>query len=347
MSSKTKSPLLSAPVLVVMLALLLAVAGVVYAHWTANLNLDANVQTGSVQVQWNEAWTNDDGAPNTHPHDAGLNDSELIEPDPGLYNGTSTSRDPMERGFNPLRWDKDVAECYAGAGGDHMNVDIWGAYPSYNCDMTALISVNGNVPVRATAINFAANRDGEPLEIEWGDIEGNFELGQTHDIDDEPTFVAEIEGDIGTGVYCGTQLDPSGCQWYLGAGTEWHGPVSQDDEGFFADLDGYGIDCEPSMDLPEFCWADQPDGYEPNGERDDGDMPVFQECSGDLTVVEGWLHVLQPAWQNANYQYSIGQEFVNWNEFDYCLCTHGVPAADEWGALVGMVDHDVDGCLVN
>lgn len=339
MSTKTKSPLLSAPVLVVMLALLLAVAGVVYTHWTTSLDIDGQVQTGNVSVQWNEAWTNDDGVDN--------DDGEPVE---GVYDGTGTSTDPMENAYNPARYDKDVGECYANGGGSSLGVNLWGVYPSYNCNMTGLVTVDGNVPVRATAFDFtgqkvwwneAGNEVSAPLEIEWGTYEGNFTLG---------VGGPEIEGDIGMGVRCGAQLDPTNCEWRVDLDPRvnvlWSGPVSGDDEGPFADIDGNTIMCDtgtwPLMAAqPTECWVEG----ETNGVRDNGDLPATQDCGDRAVEVGGWLHVLQEADQNAQYSYTISQEFVNWNEFDYCMCTDGVPAADTSGAIIGVVDHSVAGCL--
>ena len=108
MRTKKRSVLLRAPGLVVLLALLLATAGLVYAHWTATLDLDGEVNTGSVVMAWTGAWTNDDGTVNAG--DSGDNG------DPTAYEawGPGSSADPSAAwdatdGTDVSRYNKDVA----------------------------------------------------------------------------------------------------------------------------------------------------------------------------------------------------------------------------------------------
>ncbi|NIA24131.1 MAG: hypothetical protein GWP04_01030 [Gammaproteobacteria bacterium] len=241
MRTKKRSVLLRAPGLVVLLTLLLATTGLVYAHWTATLDLNGNVNTGSVVMAWSQAWTNDDGVLNASDGEPTTN--EIFD-----AWGTASSADPSDHvAPAPGRYTKDVAKCTAAHTDDLVTWTIENAYPSYNCTLTATLKNTGSVPVRATSIAFTATRTpdgGSPgsIPIVPGINEGNFYLGTTH----------QIEGDISAGVRCGTQIDPA-----------------------------------------------------------------------ESVTTSGWLHVLQPALQNATYAFALSQDFVNWNEWDVTMCTAG------------------------
>jgi hypothetical protein len=328
MRRKQRPVLLRAPALVVLLALLLATAGLVYAHWTATLEVNGQVNTGGVGVAWFDAWTNDDGVNNT--------DGERIE---GIYDawGEQSSKDPSASTIDPTggsRYDKDVAACWAQTdGGSNLQLWIEGAYPSYYCALTALLGGQGSVPVRATSINLVASKDFDGFcddsedpyfgPVNWdeggpfADVgeDGVFDEGtdyRLHDCgihvdldvrpgDPEGTFAFgmeggpdEIVGDISAGVRCGTQIDPVPCHWEFGDG-EWY------DGGTYGDGEG----------------------HEYAGEGPRQDEEVFQICEGPMTETSGWLHVEQEASQWANYQFNLSQEFVNWNEWDVDMCTVG------------------------
>ena len=204
MRTKKRSVLLRAPGLVVLLALLLATAGLVYAHWTATLDLDGEVNTGSVVMAWTGAWTNDDGTVNV----GDIGDDH----DPTDYEawGTGSSADPSaawdpSSSTDVLRYNKDVARCKAAHTDDLVTWTIDNAYPSYNCTLVATLANQGSVPVRATSIAFTATKT---LSGQSGSStitvfpktppESGFYLGNPN----------RIEGDISAGVRCGTQIDP-------------------------------------------------------------------------------------------------------------------------------------------
>ncbi len=320
MRERKRNVLLRPPALVVMVALLLAVSGVLYAHWTATLSLDGDVMTGNVGVSWNDAWTNDDGVNN--------GDGE-----PFATVWGNPSADPSDWGASAPRHDKGVADCWINdVGGEHLGFQVNNAYPSYYCTITALLGAQGSVPVRATSLAFTGQKawDDEgghhegSLTLWPGSFEGNFAAGMSY-----PT--AEIEGDFSAGVRCGTQLDPMNCRFRFDGtndGKFWNGPVTWNESGnAFADLDGVDVTCDATECGPA-------EDYNPNGTPDTGDLPLVEDCDITQEVeTSGWIHVLNDASQNASYSFHIEQSFVNWNEFWPGDCTPGAEVASPDGTL--------------
>jgi len=236
-------------ILLVVMAALLATAGVAYAHWTDTLAVNAQVNTGTLSVDWADVFTNDDGEINGY--DTGDdNDGEIYDRYP-----TNSSRDPAVPGAagDDERYDKDVARCFASGTEGVLSFTVENGYPSYHCDVNARIVNNGSVPVKATSFAYTLNGLAQVVDP----ATGVFTLGN-----------GEITGEIAMGLWCGTQVDP-------------------------------------------------------------GEDDVF---------AGGWLHIEQAAQQNFTYAWSAIQTFVNWNEFSYCLCNDGVPAANGAGDLIGIVD---------
>jgi hypothetical protein len=209
-----------------------------------------------------------------------------------------------------------------------VQFNVENAYPSYHCALTALLSNQGSIPVRATSLTFSATRSWDDetghhdasIPINPGPNEGNFVFGNT----------PQVEGDVSLGVRCGTQIDPSNCRYWFtfndGDNGEhpaaWWGPTSEDGTGFFADLDGNDWSCGYDEGSETYnCGTDA--SYEPNGEFGDNDFYVERDCGLEPLMTTGWIHVLNDAYQNASYQFEMTQEFVNWNEWDVSMCTPG------------------------
>lgn len=167
--------------LIVGLALLMAAAGVVYAHWTATLKVEAHVITGNVCIQWNYAFTDDDNG-NTIGEEIGL-------PAPVFGLG---SVDPSNWAtVNPTgglvtaatRYDKAIGNCASGVEQDGtMWVNIANVYPSYHCTIWAKFTNCGSVPVKVQSVENAISGGlTVPTDVTWNTV-------------------------VGTG--CGRQIDP-------------------------------------------------------------------------------------------------------------------------------------------
>jgi hypothetical protein len=183
--------------LIVGLALLMATAGVVYAHWTDTLEVNATVYTGNVNVRWVNVFTDDDGAPVIGEEPA------IVEPD-GIYDywaGTS-SVDPSSAaspdGPFATRYTKDVGHCVAilpvPADGTEMVVEMYNVYPSYHCTIWSFFENQGTVPVKVQSIvtNVYLDPDGTGPMPKVLEMPGTTATWQTLD-----------------GTLCGLQIDPS------------------------------------------------------------------------------------------------------------------------------------------
>lgn len=358
---KRKNLLLRPPVLVVMVALLLAVSGVLYAHWNTSLNLDGQVSTGGIGVGWYEAWTNDDGVSND---DGELTTYEVWD---GNW-GDGSSADPKIPGLAPDpgdRYDKDVAACYATAdGGSNLNVQIWNAYPSYHCFMTALLGGSGGVPVRATTTNLAAVKGGfcgfffqETEDPYFGDYVAWDDAGPFGDPNNNQTF---DESEPRLEEKCSGREYDMDVRW----DPEIPGRFAFGLDGGLDELEGdisEGVLCGTQVD-PIRCWWVRPNGNTYDGpmvgddqgnwfvdvDTDDGgynpsiDGPMLtQECDLlDTMETSGWIHVLQPASQNSWYQWNLTQDYVNWNEWEVGMC-----AEDSWVDFDGDPETFADVCF--
>jgi hypothetical protein len=326
MATRRRRSLLRRPaILLVAFASIIALSGVVYAHWFAETHIQGSVNTGNVGAWWWSAFTNDDG--HVDDWDVGDdNDGEIFDnwpggfepcdpenPDdtPGGENDCSppaSSKDPNAPGAtdDTAREDKDVGLCTAWAdGGDWLQFDVQNAYPGYTCTVDGTLVGGGNVPMMTA----------------------------------------------GVVVYPGEFWKQWNCRWVGGGFDPWEGNTGEDEGGWFADF-GWG--------WPDESWND----VEPNGEFDDGEFYLEDVCDeaqmrvserepghlvagidaielnlylldscgeqvdpyygeGEPSGVGHYqvsVHVKQEADQNANYQLGIHPRLVNWNEYDRSLC---------------------------
>lgn len=308
----------SPAVLIVAFVIVLGASGLVYAHWMATLTTEGNVNTGSVGVGWYNMGTDDDGMVDNDG--SGTDDSigEVFD-----MNGSQSSADPSSYGPGSVsRYDKDVGQCHADGGGDYLNVWIDNAYPSYHCTVYASVRNEGSVPVKAAGINLTVHKT-------WCDEPGLF-------------FTDE-------------QMTNS-----------YGGTVGWDEQGPFADSNGNNQRDAGEVQLWETCTeysknvtnflvyggVEQPFGIAsyPNGPIEvTADIaqgircgtqldPWIDEGQGEFFETAGWIHVEQAASQNAGYNWTLEQQFVNWNEWDASLCTFGSIVADANGNPIGIAN---------
>lgn len=170
-------------ILIIGVALMIAAAGVVYAHWTETLYVNATVNTGEIQVHWKDVWTNDDGDPD------GMEVADVT----CIWPSGCEIGDPAGRGYAAAapRYDKDVAECIASisADGYTYTLTVSNAYPSYYCTAWSEFGNQGTVPVKLQSIAVTTNLTVLP--------DGSF-----------------LEGEKWTenGTLCGLQIDPEGIE---------------------------------------------------------------------------------------------------------------------------------------
>ncbi len=205
-------------ILIVGLALLIAAAGVAYAHWTDTLQVNASVATGNINMMWQSFYTDDDAA------------SGDVQVPPGTYDrwGAASSDDPSNEyrctggvcaylGGSITRYDKDVAKCEVTRSVDlkSLTATITNAYPSYHCTVFSQLSNEGTVPVKMTAFRLTTPAGGTLMYAgtEWVAAAA----GTTAWCNANPgrcpmgIFVGGaplITFDFADGTSCGHQLDP-------------------------------------------------------------------------------------------------------------------------------------------
>jgi hypothetical protein len=181
--------------LVVGLALLMATAGVVYAHWTDTLRVEATVYTGNLNVRWVNVFTDDDGGNNIGEEPGPLLPGVQVEPD-GIFDfwqGTS-SVDPSSAaspdGPFATRYNKDVGHCVAflpdPTTGAVMGVQMYNTYPSYHCTIWSFFENQGTVPVKVQSIVTNVYLNGT-LEMpgttaDWATLDGTWSGRSTRSI---------------------------------------------------------------------------------------------------------------------------------------------------------------------
>lgn len=181
--------------LILGLALLIAAAGIAYAHWTDTLVTDADVYTGNINVRWVNVFTNDDGG-DTAGEEIGLTPPVWSSHTP------ASSADPSGPGWPTIaatRYDKDVASCVAvlltPADGTTMTVQAYNVYPSYYCTIYSRFQNQGTVPVKVQSIVTTATLDGAPFyPTDESAVGTPSEVGSWWTAD---------------GTLCGLQIDPA------------------------------------------------------------------------------------------------------------------------------------------
>jgi len=198
--------------IIIAVALLIATAGVVYAHWIDTLNANINVSTGSVNVNWKFLATNDDGVNND-----GWNTNEPGSPTVVFNADGTTSDDPSAFGANPSRYGKDIADCVtspaAGATDqDYFTLTVRNAYPSYHCSMWAKFANQGTVPLKLYNINWEVRDGNGALLAECAGtptgpcVAANGTGVNVYGVDGALDMQLGVTGPAGWG--CGYQLDP-------------------------------------------------------------------------------------------------------------------------------------------
>jgi hypothetical protein len=184
--------------IILALAMLIAVAGVVYAHWQETLTVNATATLGGIPTHWKWVFTDDDGVAN-------INDGEPAASQLYTY-GAPTSNDPSSASglmgtdpnwglTPPTRYDKDVADCIAEidvADAHGFTLTISNAYPSYHCTILSTLGNQGTVPVKVQAIRTTLTLNTAPF----------FPPGTVGN-----DFVATW--DTLAGHSCGEQIDPA------------------------------------------------------------------------------------------------------------------------------------------
>jgi len=289
-------------ILILGVALLIATAGVIYAHWQDTLKVDATVSTGDINVIWQSYGTDDDGKDNTGFVDSAAQTLEALsatdDGGPGVlaYDawGTESSADPAEMwrcGFGTCgyklngefgldRYDKDVGKCEVAASSDAktLTVTITGAYPSYHCTVHSQLSNEGTVPVKATGFTLTT-----PAGYDLGYVGTEY-----------------IPAAWGTTADCNTPGNEGKCP--MGLWTSFPVPLGYPVMTFdFADGTACGNQLDPfgvtgDMDL-NAVWFHIEQG-------DDPDTPEIENGNMDKDFVFHWE-----------------QDFVNWNEWDASMCT--------------------------
>lgn len=146
-----KKRFLSTGILFMALVAMLGAMGLGYALWSKALTIDGTVNTGNVDAEFTDAFTDDDNIVDDDTKDIGDTGSCVNDPD--------TSCDPDASGKNVPRKDKDVGQCFANLVSDPVTgqmdtlvVTIQNGYPSYYCTTFFDIHNKGSIPVKIKSI---------------------------------------------------------------------------------------------------------------------------------------------------------------------------------------------------
>lgn len=236
--NRKKNPPAEIGALFMVLVLALASLGVAYGLWSKTLTIDASVNTGDVNAEFTEAFTDDDNLSNDplldsldvghcplpsvdddgdgevdeDPFDDLDNDDDgQVDEDPP---GKLTSCDPAEGGPDPkMRHDKDVGECLAKnadedleqVGNQNAEVEIIDGYPSYFCTAWFRVHNNGSIPVKVRRIDIA-DPEGN-LIVEGVEPSVIYSLDLTGP-DGEPDGLPDLDLHL-TDIELKQQIDPS------------------------------------------------------------------------------------------------------------------------------------------
>jgi hypothetical protein len=142
--------------LIVGLALAIATAGLVYAHWTDTLQVNAQVTTGTYGVDWYNIFTDDDNG--------NVIGEELLPgggalPTPLFGAGSVDPSSAAVVGPNGVlvtsatRYDKAIGNCNGGIDGNGaMYVNASGVYPSYHCTIWSSFNNTHSTPMKVQSI---------------------------------------------------------------------------------------------------------------------------------------------------------------------------------------------------
>ena len=308
--------------LVIAVVVMMAAATLAYAHWSGTAPIYGDVHTGNIGAGFWQGSTNDDGYDNGWEEDVDLDDSAGGPPeifdnwtgdfwpcdgnwdndiDENNCGGPVSSADPLNKGLNPGRYDKDVARCSAEGHGDHLYFWVENGYPSYWCTVAGNMYGTGNVPVMTDGM--------------------------------------DIQEDEFYRYWC-TPWHIPGTDWEDEA-NQWHEHVSYDENGdfHFADHNGDEIFNENDFVVVQHCdyWDldvfPQADGsylvYEGNafvlsfgpsegscGTQVDPFYGDWEFESPQDALYTLWMHIENGALQESSYHLGIKAKFINWNEWD-------------------------------
>ncbi len=169
-----------------LLMIALAAFGMTFGLWSEAFEIHTSVQTGNVNAEFIEAFTDDDnrmddagldsmdsgrcphpatdddgdGEVDEDPVDEEDNDGDgMTDEDPA---GKLTSCDPAASGADPKpRHSRDVGQCFAATvdldfeqdGDQNGEVELIDAYPTYSCTAWFRVHNNGTIPVRVLQID--------------------------------------------------------------------------------------------------------------------------------------------------------------------------------------------------
>lgn len=302
---------------------LLGAGGLLYAHWTVDANIQGQVNTAGVAVDWwgQGVGTNDDGDPFNDSSGTDCDPQAVIEPPdwPGEWedpcpaeeydaNDPWSSADPLGPGARSDRYTKDVANCHAWADQFGLGFNIDNAYPSYWCTIEATLVNTDQVPLMSNGLVVPVAEFYKDTGY-WSDSEGGEEWFPPEEWNDQPWDWCDdgegpyVEGP--TGSACNgfdegdirlveVRTDPIALAVFNDSG-ELHVYHGEDHE---LSLLVTGDFCGDQLDPIFGTWDDPSD-------RLDYSISVHVENGADMYT---------------SYYMMLTQQFVNWNEYDPAGC---------------------------
>jgi hypothetical protein len=249
----------------VLVVMALATTGVVYAHWTETLTVDAQIATGTMGWRITSAATDDDHA----------NNSWEIVRETAAQEGTEYDRWPGTSSNDPgsfsagSRYTKDVARCRVTAiSTDKHTVMalVENAYPSYHCTIYSAQSVTGTVPFRNQSARVSVcmppadcSDPANYVPVPYDRAENSFSYDSG---DGDPDF--ELVMQVGPAGHCGSQHDPGTTNsWRVGLhilqdaeqNATYYVRMSREEvnwnEWSVSSCDGYATYVDPSGSAPK------------------------------------------------------------------------------------------------
>lgn len=324
---RRKSFLGRTSVLVVAFVSIIALTGIVYAHWFTTANIDGNVSTGSLGLWWADAGTNDDGWPYNDSSGSDCDDSfdegcpgeawdgnppDAGDPDNPDDDFPGGAADPSEPGPGDVaRYDKDVAHCNAWTdGGESLWFQVDNAYPSYHCTIEGQLANSGSIPVKTAGLYVGP-------ESFWKDVFIGHFIPGTDEQWDGPVGWSEGDPEVDGDEFefadfaPGAADDPDSWQ-PNGEFEEGQGEFVVEGRSDLAYLrpervgDGH-IELYDGEELEMNVWLDAACGVQIDPWYDDG---------GNTAMYSITVHPKNDADQGANYGMRVMPRAVNWNEFE-------------------------------